>query len=65
MPTTYTDQFVLLDPANPGANGTIPASTLRNGGFDIIDENDDDLIDRLNDDPVDGRILLRPTSMIW
>ncbi|WP_170570734.1 Hint domain-containing protein [Ruegeria atlantica] len=54
MPMTYTDQFFLLDPANPGANGTVPGSTLTVQKFDIVDQNDNDLINRLNDDSVDG-----------
>ncbi|WP_170334445.1 Hint domain-containing protein [Ruegeria arenilitoris] len=51
MPTTYTDQFFILDPANPGANGTVPGSALSFQKLDIVDFNDDDLIDRL-DPPV-------------
>ncbi|WP_170382479.1 Hint domain-containing protein [Ruegeria atlantica] len=54
MPMTYTDQFFVLDPANPGANGTVPGSTLTVQKFDIVDQNDNDLINRLNDDSVDG-----------
>ncbi len=54
MPTTYTDQFFVLDPANPGANGTVVGSTLNVEFFDIIDQNDDDLVNRLNGDSVDG-----------
>ncbi len=54
MPTTYTDQFFVLDPANPGANGTVVGTTLNVEVFDIVDQNDDDLINRLNGDSVDG-----------
>ncbi|MEM1006930.1 MAG: type I secretion protein, partial [Pseudomonadota bacterium] len=54
MPTTYTDQFFLLDPANPGANGTAPGSILTVQSFEIIDQNDDGLINRL--DPPGGGI---------
>lgn len=54
MPTTHTDQFFVLDPANPGANGTVPGTTLTVESFDIVDQNDDDLINRLNGDSVDG-----------
>ncbi|WP_299989345.1 Hint domain-containing protein [uncultured Ruegeria sp.] len=54
MPTTHTDQFFVLDPANPGANGTVVGTTLNVEVFDIVDQNDDDLINRLNDDSVDG-----------
>lgn len=54
MPTTYTDQFFVLDPANPGANGTVVGSTLNVEVFDIIDQNDNDLVNRLDGDSVDG-----------
>ncbi len=54
MPTTYIDQFFVLDPANPGANGTVVGSALTVEKFNIVDQNDDDLINRLNDDSVDG-----------
>jgi hypothetical protein len=54
MPTTYTDQFFVIDPANPGANGTTPGSTLTVQKFDIVDQNDNGLINRLNNDSVDG-----------
>ncbi|WP_420585470.1 Hint domain-containing protein [Ruegeria sp.] len=55
MPTTYTDQFFVLDPANPGANGTVVGSTLSVQKFDIVDQNDDALINRLANDSVDGQ----------
>ncbi|WP_037314835.1 Hint domain-containing protein [Ruegeria halocynthiae] len=60
MPTSFTDQFFVLDPANPGANGTVVGSSLTVQKFDIVDHNDDDLINRLNPpgggagDTVDG-----------
>ncbi len=58
MPTSYIDQFFLLDPANPGANGTVPGSTLSVQKFNIVDQNDDGLINRLGGpgvgDSVDG-----------
>ncbi|WP_377191704.1 Hint domain-containing protein [Ruegeria meonggei] len=54
MPTTHTDQFFILDPANPGANGTAPGTALTFQKLDIIDQNDDDLINRLDNDSVDG-----------
>jgi len=60
MPTTYTDQFFILDPANPGANGTGPGTALTFQKLDIVDHNDDDLINRLDPpagppgDTVDG-----------
>lgn len=58
MPTNYTDQFFLIDPANPGANGTVPGSTMTVQSFTIVDQNDDGLINRLGGpgvgDSVDG-----------
>ena len=38
MPTTYTDQFYIIDPYNPPPSGT----TLNFSVFDMIDANDDD-----------------------
>ncbi len=55
MPTTYTDQFFVLDPANPGANGTTVGTTLNVQVFDIVDQNDNGLINRLSNDSVDGQ----------
>ncbi len=54
MPTTYTDQFYVFDPANPDATGTVPGSTLTVQKFDIVDQNDNGLVNRLNGDSVDG-----------
>ncbi|KIC40453.1 type I secretion protein [Ruegeria sp. ANG-R] len=54
MPTTYTDQFFEIDPANPGANGTVVGSTLNVQVFDIVDHDDDGLINRL--DPAGGGV---------
>ncbi|MCG7520344.1 Hint domain-containing protein [Ruegeria sp. Ofav3-42] len=54
MPTTYKDQFFELDPANPGNNGTVVGTPLTVQSLDIVDQNDDGLINRLNDDSVDG-----------
>lgn len=52
MPTTYTDQFFILDPNNPGANGTVPGTLLTVQSLEIVDQNEDGLIDRL--DPPGG-----------
>ncbi len=50
MPTTYTDQFFNMDPANPPAPGT----TLTVQSYDLVDQNDDGDIDRFNNDTVNG-----------
>lgn len=50
MPTTVTDQFFLMDPANPPAPGT--ALTVAN--LDLTDQNDDNDFDRFNNDSIDG-----------
>ncbi|MBO9448464.1 Hint domain-containing protein [Ruegeria sp. R14_0] len=50
MPTTYSDQFYLMDPAAPPAAGTV----LTVQSLNIVDQNDDGLINRLNNDSVDG-----------
>ncbi|WP_324752984.1 Hint domain-containing protein [Roseovarius sp. Pro17] len=50
MPTTYSDQFWLIDPSAPPTAG----STLSVSVFDIIDQDDNDLIDQLAGDSVDG-----------
>jgi hypothetical protein len=50
MPTTYRDQFWLIDPANPPSVG----STLSVSFFDIIDQNDNDLVERFGNDSIDG-----------
>ncbi|WP_107495383.1 Hint domain-containing protein [Thalassobius sp. I31.1] len=50
MPTTYTDQFWLIDPANPPSSG----STLSVFSFNIIDQNDNNLINRFSNDSIDG-----------
>lgn len=54
MPTTYTDQFFELDPANPGNNGTVVGTPLTVQSLDIVDQNDNGLVNRLNGDSVDG-----------
>ncbi|MEE9387737.1 MAG: Hint domain-containing protein [Paracoccaceae bacterium] len=50
MPTTYTDQFFILDPYNPPPPGTV----LNFSTYDMIDQNDDGDIDRFNNDTVNG-----------
>lgn len=55
MPTTYTDQFFTMDPASPPAYGTY----LSFSRFDLVDNNDDDDIDRFDDDSVDGQDVTR------
>ena len=51
MPTTYTDQFFVMDPYAPPPVGTmlIPVP------FTLIDQNDDGDIDASNNDSVDGQ----------
>lgn len=50
MPTTYTDQFFVLDPYSPPPVGTfIPAVT-----FELVDQTDDNDIDAFDGDTVDG-----------
>jgi len=50
MPTSYTDQFLTLDPYNPPPFGT----ALNFSVFTLIDQNDDDGFDRFNNDSIDG-----------
>ena len=50
MPTTYSDQFYIIDPANPPARGT-PLSFVR---YDLTDQNDDGDIDQFDGDSIDG-----------
>lgn len=50
MPTTYTDQFWVMDPFAPPPVGTL--LTVQN--FDIVDQNDNDLINRFANDSIDG-----------
>ena len=50
MPTTYVDQFWLIDPFSPPPVG----STLNVLTLDIVDQNDNDLVDRFANDSVDG-----------
>ena len=50
MPTTITDQFFVMDPANPPPSGT-PLTVVE---FDLTDRNDDGDVDRWSGDSVDG-----------
>jgi len=50
MPTTYTDQFYLMDPYNPPPVGTVLNFSVLN----LTDQNDDNDFDRFNNDRVDG-----------
>ncbi len=51
MPTTYSDQFYIIDPYNPPPAGT----ALNFVHYDLVDQNDDGDIDRFNNDTVDGQ----------
>ena len=55
MPTTYNDQFFVMDPGSPPAGGT--ALTKQN--FDFIDQNDDGIIDTSNGDTFNGLTITR------
>lgn len=55
MPTTYTDQFFILDPYSPPPPGT----AMNFSTFDLIDQNDDDDFDRFDNDSVDGSDITR------
>ena len=57
MPTTYNDQFFVMDPGNPPAGGT--ALTVQN--FDFIDQNDDDIIGTGNGDTFNGLTI----TSVW
>ncbi len=50
MPTTYNDQFWIIDPYAPPPSGTL----LTVSNFDIIDQNDNNLINRFSNDSIDG-----------
>ena len=50
MPTTVTDQFLVLDPAAPPAGGT-PLNVLK---YSLTDQNDDGDIDEFDFDAVSG-----------
>jgi hypothetical protein len=53
MPTTYPDQFWLLDPFAPPPVGT----TLNVANFDIVDQNDNGLINAVSGDSVNGSVI--------
>ncbi|MEO3414527.1 Hint domain-containing protein [Roseovarius sp. CAU 1744] len=55
MPTTYNDQFFVMDPGNPPVGGT--ALTVQN--FDFIDQNDDGIIGTSNGDTFNGLTITR------
>ena len=57
MPTTYNDQFFVMDPGNAPAAGT--ALTVQN--FDFIDQNDDGIIDTSNGDTFNGLTI----TSVW
>jgi hypothetical protein len=50
LPTTYTDQFFLFDPANPPARNT-PVTFSR---LTLVDQNNDRDVDRFDGDSVNG-----------
>lgn len=50
MPTTYTDQFYFMDPANPPPAGT----ALNFSVLTLTDQNDDNDFDRFDGDSVNG-----------
>jgi hypothetical protein len=50
MPTTYNDQFYVIDPYAPPPVGT----TLVAQRFDLVDQNNDGDVDRFNGDSIDG-----------
>ncbi len=50
MPTSYVDQFYLIDPANPPSVGT----TLTPVSYTLIDQNDDNDFDRFDNDSING-----------
>ena len=50
MPTNYTDQFFIIDPANPPSRGT--ALVVQN--YSLTDQNDDGDIDKFDNDTVNG-----------
>ena len=50
MPTNYSDQFFVMDPANPPPAGTFLSISVRT----LTDQNDDGDIDRFNGDAING-----------
>ena len=55
MPTTYTDQFYVIDPGNPPARGT--GLSVQNSSF--VDSNDDGLITTNAGDTFEGSAITR------
>ncbi len=55
MPTTYTDQFYLIDPSAPPAAGTV----LTVYRFDLVDQNNNNLIGNAANDSIDGSDISR------
>ena len=51
MPTSYFDQFFTIDPGNPPAGGT----ALTKSFLEIIDQNNNNLINRFSNDSVGGQ----------
>jgi hypothetical protein len=51
MPTSYFDQFFTIDPGNPPAVGT----ALTKSFYEIVDQNNNNLINRFSNDSVDGQ----------
>ena len=54
MPTTYSDQFFLMDPANPPSVGTLLTVSVRT----LTDQNDDGDIDRFDGDAINGADII-------
>lgn len=50
MPTSYVDQFYLMDPASPPSVGTL----LTPVSYTLIDQNNDGDIDRFDNDSING-----------
>lgn len=50
MPTSYTDQFFIIDPFSPPPNGTVMNFVT----YTLIDQNDDGDVDAFNNDSVAG-----------
>lgn len=55
MPTTYSDQFFIIDPYNPPPGGTAMNFSI----FNLTDQNNDNDFDRNNNDSVDGSDITR------
>lgn len=55
MPTTYSDQFYIIDPYNPPPTGT----ALNFSVLSMTDQNDDNDFDRFNGDSIDGVDITR------